>query len=580
MASHRLIYWLSWIAATVVGVAACELVRMALWLPLNALADPLRWPLEFALCAVVVGALQLWVARTYAFRLESWVLASACGGLMAGLGYLWIQPQLASWTPMAPTLWLVASKAWYGLALGVWQWLALRHTGRQSLAWPMVSCAGWALGYWSYFAQDCPMYEDAQCTWLYLAAPAVIGGATGAVILWLGRGAPGAAEPAVDAEIADEEARVEAVAGLDRLALRRQQAILAAALAGVIALAFRDALASRVVPVPEPEVEGWVTFEVREPYNLDTIAVDLVYPSNWFETGGEHGGWLAVGTSPVPFWQHGEVAAKLEVAIEPTEYGAGERSITEPPEEIVVDGRIGRVYDLNPERRSWFDDSWDRSVVVDDGSFTYSFYLTVCCTMNEAQVRPYMDLMTEIVRRFRIHTPALSEAEWIDSLVETSLQPIEPDASMSPPHDLWHLSWFLRHPAGWELELIPESPGGWVLYGPSDRHLPEGPVIILAVPGSNADRALWDGAKDHGEIVFGSAGLRLQDETTVGGALSLHYLASPTAAGIWQVTAEMPALEPGSEPYERYVGVVERVLMHSGVSWEKDLAEGYPGPGG
>ena len=176
-------YWLMWVLATAAGWLIGSLINFAIirilnvnQINLNVEQIPQSQLLTLAIVSVAtllsigfaIGALQWLVLRQQLPDLRGWMLFTALGFALGA----WI------------------SIYFMGLGVGVLQWLILRRTLSKAGWWPVISVVTWPLGYLVGGSLGALIGNALNSIILatligFGVVGAVIGGITGAVLLWL-----------------------------------------------------------------------------------------------------------------------------------------------------------------------------------------------------------------------------------------------------------------------------------------------------------------------------------------------------------------------------------------------------------
>jgi hypothetical protein len=156
------------------GLSAAEVVSQVL-------GRPIYETVLHGIFGISVAVLQWFVLRAHVTRASRWVIASAVIWVLVGA--------LAGWLEIKPGL-AVVWPAIVGVAVGAFQWLALRKHVYVAGLWIVASAVGWVVGWHTATAMDevvakVVSSETAGLAVLFAVFAAVSGAFTGLTLVWL-----------------------------------------------------------------------------------------------------------------------------------------------------------------------------------------------------------------------------------------------------------------------------------------------------------------------------------------------------------------------------------------------------------
>jgi hypothetical protein len=193
---------------------------------------------------------------------------------------------------------------------------------------------------------------------------------------------------------------------------------------------------------------------------------------------------------------------------------------------------------------------------------------------SEAAAQPYLDALDQILATVKFGPSPGTYGEWTHTVMPVAAPPATPSsvrADLPPP--TYHWSFF--HPAEWHVAL--EENGSWTLQAPAGGALSLGSMTIRGEPAVGAPEEPYGDGTTAFHPVLGGWGYRLPDEETPVG-LRWRWLTRPNGGPTWQVTTDLPPLDPNSAAYDLYLGAALLALADSGFGWAQPFPPDYPGP--
>jgi hypothetical protein len=244
---------------------------------------------------------------------------------------------------------------------------------------------------------------------------------------------------------------------------------------------------------------------------------------------------------------------------------------------VLVDGRPAQRHNyptIDPGRPPFISGprGFETSLVHD--GLTYTFQASLQGWRETlAETRPYLDALDQIISTVRFGPPPSEFGEWAKIVIAAPVPPATPSGIRSDLSPATY-SWSFSHPSDWEAALSGDRT--WTLQAPAGAALSAGPMTLRGEPLPDAPEDPYGDGITAFQPILGGWGYRLPDEVTATG-LRWRWISELTGES-WQVTAEVPPLDPDSDAYDLYLIAALTALADSGFGYHQPIPPGYPGP--